>query len=177
MMLKDLILQKKKAVLERWFQLVLETYPIDSVRFLKHEKNRFANPVGNTIFQEIGNIFEELLHGMDSADISIFLDRVVRIRAVQDFSPSRALQFIFDLKNVIREELGDELRNHSILTEYLKFESRIDKLAMLSFDIYMKCREQIYESRVNEVKNKVSGLLKRSDLIYEISEEAPDLQR
>ena len=51
----------------------------------------------------------------------------------------------------------------------MKFESRIDKLAFLAFDIYMKCREKVYEIRVNEIKSERENaikLLERASLMY-----------
>ncbi len=175
-MLEGLLSQKKAAILERWLHLILETYPAESSRFLKQEKDRFLNPVGYTISQEIEAIYEELLQGMDSEKLSHFLDKIVRIRAIQDFSPSQAIAFIPLLKKGIREELKGEVRKNQIFEELLRFESRIDRLALLAFDIYMKCREKIYEIRVNEVKNRTFSLLKRANLICGVSEWEPDIK-
>jgi len=176
MKLENLLSQKRAAILERWFHLILEAYPIDTSTFLKKQKDRFANPVGYTISQGIEGLFEELLQGMDSDKVSSFLDNIVRVRAVQDFSPSQAMAFIFLLKKVIREELKSEMRENGLAEELLIFESKIDALALLSFDIYMKCREKIYEIRVNEVKNSVYMLLRKANLICEIPEQEPDLK-
>ena len=49
------------------------------------------------------------------------------------------------------------------------FEARIDKLALLALDIYMKCREKIYEIRLNEVKaegERALRLLETSKFAY-----------
>lgn len=174
--LESLLLQKKSAILEKWLDLILEVYPSETQRFLKKQKDRFANPVGYTIFQGMEALYHALIHGIDYDKVSPFLDRIVRIRAVQDFSPSQAIAFIFILKKVIREELGTEIRENQLFDELLILETQIDKLALLSFEIYMKCREKIYEIRVNEVKNSVYMLLKRANLICEIPEQEPDVK-
>ena len=148
----------------------METYPADTKRFLKKQKDQFSNPVGYTISKEIENLYKELLQGVDPDRVSPILDGIIRIRAVQDFSPSQAIVFIFLLKRVIREELDTEIREKHLSDELLRFESKIDELALLAFDIYMKCREKIYEIRVNETINQVSRLLKRVDMISEIPE-------
>jgi len=176
MKLENLLLQKRAAILERWFDVILETYPADTSTFLKKQKDRFANPVGCTISQGIEALFETLIQGMDYDKVSSFLDNIIRIRAVQDFSPSQAVAFIFLLKKVIREELEGEIGENGFVEDLLIFESKIDALALLSFDIFMKCREKIYEIRVNEVKNSVYTLLKRANLICEIPEQEPDLK-
>ena len=168
--LKNLLSEKRSNILKRWLQSVLETYPADSQRFLKKQKDPFANPIRYTISREIENIFDELLNGMDAERISPMLDRIIRMRAVQDFSPSQALSFVYLLKKVIREELKTEISQGRLFDEFLRFESRIDEMALIGFGIYMTCREKLYEIRANQAKNQVSKLLQRAGLICEISE-------
>jgi len=163
--LKDLLLEKRGTILERWFDVILETYPADTADFLKRQKNPFTNPVGRTIFEGIEGIFENLLDGMAHKAVTPFLDNIIRVRAVQDFTPSEATTFIFLLKRIIREELRiDPLENH-ITEELFELDSKIDNLALLSFDIYMKCRERLYENRVMELQNRTFRLLQRANLI------------
>ncbi|MBW2645870.1 MAG: RsbRD N-terminal domain-containing protein [Deltaproteobacteria bacterium] len=170
MKLEDLLLQKKTSILERWFRVIVETYPPETAKFLKKQKDRFANPVGAAIFQGISGIFDQICQEINLDEASPFLDKIVRTRAIQDFSPSQAVAFIFLLKHVIREELENEIRENQLTQELFIVESRIDDLALLSFNIYMKCREQIYEMRFNEVRNKTYSLLKKANLLYEIPE-------
>ncbi|MDH5202873.1 MAG: RsbRD N-terminal domain-containing protein [Nitrospirota bacterium] len=176
MSLEELLLEKKPIIVKKWFHLILETYPADASQFLKKQKNQFANPVGHTISHGIKDLFEELLKGMNPDKISPLLDTIIRIRAVQDFSPSKAVAFIFLLKKVVREELKREIKEHQLSDELVKFDSMIDDLALLAFDIYMQCREKIYELKTNELKNMTFGLLKRANLIYEIQEEESDFK-
>lgn len=160
MVLEYFLSQKRASILEKWFRLILESYPADSSRFFKQEKDRFINPVGYTIFQEIEALYEGLLRGMNSDKLSTSLDNIIRIRAVQNFSPSQATSFVFLLKKAIREELEKEIRENQLFGELLEFESRIDELALHAFDIYMKCRDKVYEIRVSEVEAERDRLLK-----------------
>jgi len=174
MVLEHLLPQKRAAILERWFQLILETYPADTSRFLKQEKDRFINPVGYTISQEIEALYDELLQEMNSDKLAACLDNIIRIRAVQDFSPSQTVAFIFLLKKAIREELTSEIKENRVFEELLEFEARIDKLVLLAFDIYMKCREKVFEIRLNEAKaerERVLKLLDRTNLTMESQSE------
>ena len=104
-MLKDnlvSILNKKKTVIvKKWFDLVVKTYPADTASFLKSQKDQFANPVGQTTLKGLEAIFDEVVSGMDRNAIISFLDPVIRIRAVQAFTPAKAIKFILDLKKVI----------------------------------------------------------------------------
>lgn len=45
-MLHDFLKKEKKAILEKWFNLILETYPVDTASWIKKDKNQFTNPVG-----------------------------------------------------------------------------------------------------------------------------------
>lgn len=168
MNLETILSQKGPAILSKWLELIIGTYPTDAQRFLKKQKDPFANPVGTRIRNEAENIYKELIRGMDPERLSLSLDGIIRIRAVQDFTPSQAISFVFLLKNLIREEVGKEVREHQILDEWMTFESRFDDVALLAFDLFMKCREKIYEIRANETKNQVSRLLLKAGLTCEI---------
>lgn len=151
--LERLLLQKKTAICQKWLHLIFESYPSDTRRFLRQEKDRFLNPVGYITTREIETIYEGLIRGMNPDRLSASLDNVIRIRAVQGFPPSQAIAFIFDLKKVVREELAGE-RENQLLEELLDFDARIDKLAALAMDIYMGCREQLFDIRIDEVKSE-----------------------
>jgi hypothetical protein len=174
MSLEKLLEEKKSSILERWFESILETYPTDTRRFLSKKKNRFANPVAHEISKGIEGIYDQILSGANADEISPFLDKVIRIRAVQDLSPSEALAFIFDLKKLLREELAENIHEGKIAEGLWGFERRIDELGLLSLDIYMKCREKLYELRVSEVKNRVGRLLERANMLCGIPENEED---
>ncbi len=154
-MLRDLLSRKRSSIVEKWFELILDTYPEDTSKFLRREKDPFANPVRNTILQGINGLYGEILKEDETPEaLNAFLDKVIRIRSVQDFSPSQALAFLFSLKSVVREILGKEIRENHLHDSLLVLESRIDALALRSFDVYMGCREEVYELRVGEVKRQ-----------------------
>jgi hypothetical protein len=171
MKLRELLLEKKSQIVKRWFDAIIENYPADSSNFLKNQRDRFQNPVGNTISEGIQNIFEEFLQDPDSEKIFPILNDIIKIKAVQNFPPSKALSFLFLLKKVIRKEADSEIRKRQLADELTEFEAQIDKLILLSFDIYMKCREKIYEIKADEVRRMTFRLLQRANLICEIQEE------
>lgn len=176
MSLKNLLLQKRSPIVKKWCDVVLCTYPQQSRSFLEKQKDRFANPVGGTIFEGIESIYDELLQEADADKISLFLDSIVRVRAIQEFSASQAVSFIFGLKKVIREELGSEILEQGLADELAALDSRIDGLALLCFDIYTACRQKISDIRVSQVKNQVAGLLKMAGLAHEVPEDEGDLK-
>jgi len=160
-MLTDLLLKERALILKRWSDLILETYPPDSCMFFKTSTDRFQNPVGTATTEGIEKLFDALVAGVDtrSSEIAAIVDNIVRIRAVQDFSPSAAVEFIFLLKRVVRELFAEYIAEKQFVDTLLDFESRIDNMALVTFNVYMGCRERIFEIRTMELRNHTSKVL------------------
>lgn len=156
--------QKKSAILGRWLDMIYESYPPETAIFLRKEKNRFDNPAGYRISEGLEGLYGALLQEMERDQVLACLDEIIRIRALQNFTPSQALAFIFLLKIVIREELSGEIQTENLALELLDLESRIDGLALLGFDVYTKRREKIFEIKADEAKRRVSGLMRKTGL-------------
>lgn len=139
-------------------------YPDDAARFFRRERNPFANPVGQTLSRETKVLVDQLLDGAEPEAMRTPLETILKIRAVQDFSPSEMLAFVFLLKPVLREALQEVWGERPVVEAYLELCQRIDALALLAFDLLVHTRERICEIRVNEVKRRVSSILRRSPL-------------
>ena len=150
------------------------TYPSETQRFLKTQKNPFANPLGNSIDEGLDGLYDNLLKDGDSESFSKFLDRVIRIRAVQGYAPSTAVGFVFLLKDAVRGVLEKVISEKRLYEELLTFEQKIDSLALLSFNIYMQCRETIFEIRAHEIRSRNSRLVERACQKYGMPHEWAD---
>ena len=159
--------QKKSAILGRWLTTIYESYPPETAIFMRKEKDRFDNPVGHRIADGLEGLYGALVQEMENEQVLDYLDQIIRIRAIQNFTPARSLAFIFLLKNVIREELADEIQEENLAAEVLDLESRIDGLALMGFDVYSKCREKIYEVKANEMKGRVSFIMRKAGITDE----------
>jgi hypothetical protein len=171
MKLDKLLSQHKSALIKRWFDEVVRTYPVDTAMFLKQQKDPFANPVGRTTLKGLEALFDVLATGMDREAVNSFLDPIIRIRAIQNFTPSQATSFILFLKQVIRETLGKEFQDPQVMTAFIDFESRIDDLCLMAFDIYVKCRETLYQIQANEMRNSTFRAFQRAGLVKDVSDE------
>ena len=172
-MAKDLVRiieQKKAAIVKKWFDSTAQTYAPDTAEFLKSKTDPFANPVGGSILSSLNVLLDQLIHDMDPQIINSNLDPIIRIRAVQNFTPSQATAFILSLKKVIRAILAKELRDSRNVGELFVFESKIDQLCLMAFDIYMQCREKIYQISANETRNRTFKAFERAGLISEKAE-------
>jgi|Deesub1362A_J573_1020465.scaffolds.fasta_scaffold00173_54 hypothetical protein len=170
MNLKELLSNRKETIINKWFDLIIDSYPPDTAHFLRTQKNQFTNPVGHTIHNAIEGILDELLEPSDSAKLTSHLDSIIRIRAIQGFTPSVALNFLFLLKKVVRDEIQAEAGMNGVAEELLGFESQVDGLLKESFDIYMACREKLYELSANEARNMTYRLLESANLLKDSSE-------
>ncbi len=168
--LVKIIEQKKAAIAKKWFDLTAQTYAPDTAEFLKSKTDPFANPVGGSILNGLNVLLDQLIHDMDPQIINSSLDPIIRIRAVQNFSPSQATAFILFLKKALRANLAKELRDIRNAEELFEFESKIDQLILMAFDIYMQCREKIYQISANETKNRTFKALERAGLVSEIGD-------
>jgi hypothetical protein len=168
MSLKHILSEKKDELIASWFDRILDTYPAETAKFLKNQKDRFANPVGQAILGGIEDIFQELLQGGEIEKISGFLDNIIRVRAIQEFTASQAVAFIFFLKSVIRDGMKDTPLTPELYEELATLESQIDSLALIAFDIFMQCREKLYDIKANEIKNMTYRLLQRANMVTEV---------
>jgi len=168
MQIATLLSQKKAAILGQWLSMIYDSYAPETAIFLRKEKNRFDNPAGYRISEGLEGLYGVLTQEMERDQIMACLDEIIRIRALQNFTPSQALAFIFLLKTVIRQELADEIQKENLEAELLDLESRIDGLALLGFDVYTKRREKIYEIKADEAKRRISGLMRKSGLDADI---------
>jgi hypothetical protein len=142
-----------ETIAEQWFGRVLESYPQQTGQFLAGQRDRFRNPVGHTFREALSILVEEVLGGMEPARIASALDAIVRIRAVQDFTPSQAVGFVFLLRDVLAQhpDAGTS-----------EMQKKVDELALQAFDAYQQCREQIAEIRGREAWRCPSGVSRNS---------------
>jgi len=132
---------------------MVRLYPETTTRFLTQGKDRFQNPIEHTLKESLSVLFDGLIQMEEITSLASVLDDIVRIRAVQDFSAGRAVSFLFLLKKILREECSAECLRCS--EDFADLEARIDELALLGFDLYMKCREQVFEIKYNEAKRSM----------------------
>jgi hypothetical protein len=158
---------------------VVDTYPPDTSRFLKKQKDPFANPVGSTTMDSLKGVLEELLKKEpDRESLTFLLDPVIRIRTVQAmFTPSQSVGFILFLKEIIRENLKNELRDVQALEALNSFERKVDELSLIAFNIYMQCAQTIFQLKANHEKGKVYKAFSRAGLVEEIPDDGPELIR
>lgn len=175
--LVDFLVLDQQAVLDAWFDLVMGTYAENTAALWKNKDDPFANPVRHRFETGMRGILVALASCGEMPDAKTFaplLDEIVRVRAVQDFTPSQATAFVFLLKKAVRETLWPKVAEHDLFVELLSLESAIDVVALHAFDIYSQCRDRIAELRINQIKKQYDRLLKRAGLVCDFSAEGEE---
>jgi len=156
---------RSEELAQKWADLVLGTYPAETQAVWRKNRDQFTNPVGHSILAATSELIPLLLTWNDAEAVARSLDTLVKIRAVQDLSPGQALSFVFLLKKLLRQEFTAELSTKGELEELLRFETRVDNLAIIAFDLYVAARDQIARMRVEEVKRAHTNIVRRANLM------------
>jgi RsbT co-antagonist protein rsbRD N-terminal domain len=160
--LKELMIQRQSALCGRWLDALLADYGAETAAKWRREKDPFANPVGHTFRIGAPQLIEAISSdGELGAAAAAALEPIIRIRSIQDLAPSRAVSFVYMLRDVIRVELASELAQGAHDAELSVIERRIERLALLAFDVYVRCRDQVFRLRQEELKRSVAMLLRR----------------
>lgn len=151
MNLTETLHDKKKQIQDIWIDRTLDSY--SSSGFFKKSTDTIANPIGSNIRDGLSEILNLILQDAAPESFTQSLDQVVRIRAIQDFSPSQAIVPFLELKWVIRQVLNDSKKTMHLTQELDELDCKIDRLALAAFDKYTECREQLYQVRISELKS------------------------
>jgi len=149
---KELLSNHKKDIFDHWYALVVATYPEETAKFLKSQQDQFANPVGSTFRSSMMGILDGLVNGKAPEELAGLIDDMMHIRAVQDFIPSRAVAVFLLLK----ESVGHLIDKKHIDASgaVMEFSTLVDRLQLIAFDTYMKCREKLWEIKYNEFMHR-----------------------
>jgi hypothetical protein len=148
----DHIVRNNRAVIsDEWFESVVSAYPEETAKFLREKKDPFGNPVGTALREELGTILDGIVGVADDEAVAASLDRIVRVRAVQEFGPSAAVGFVLHLKPILHRLAESEAKASKV--DAVDIDRAVDRVLLMAFDIYTTCREQIFEIRVKSIRD------------------------
>ncbi|MBF0099499.1 MAG: RsbRD N-terminal domain-containing protein [Desulfobacterales bacterium] len=166
MQIKSILKQKQTEIIKQWFETVVQTYPKDTSEFLARQPDPFKNPVGPHLHEALSTIVKALIEGdITQKELNTNIETIVRIRAVQAFTPDQAVGFLFALKPIVRSNVKDSLIDANGYIELLEIEGMIDQFIQTAFNIYMMCREKICELRVSEKERLVYNALQKAGVL------------
>jgi hypothetical protein len=181
MSLRQLLIERRSALCERWLDAVLREYGEVTAARWRQERDRFANPIGHALSSGLPEILDAVVAGRQPGERAMAaLEGIVRIRSVQDLAPSRAVGFVYLLRRAIREELAAELAGGAHAADLAELDARVEQLALVAFDTYVALREETYRLRQEELRRSVASILRRwggGELPLEVSEDVVRLGR
>jgi hypothetical protein len=127
---------------EEWLACTIGTYPEQTRRLLREGRDSFRNPVGHTLDASLRGLTEELFGGFDRARVTAWLDAVVHLRAVQDFSPADAVGFV-----ALARHAANRVSGHGSpglgpgALDVLG--ARTDEMVVIAADLLSRCREEM----------------------------------
>jgi len=157
--LDELVAQHRAAIVSDWFESIVHAYPDETARFLRQSKEPFGNPVGTALREELGTILDGALGRIPEDELMSSLDRIIRVRAVQEFSAAAAVGFVFDLKPILHRLAGSAEASLPELGH--RIDRSVDHLALMAFDVYTTCREQISEIRIKSIRDLSAKQIER----------------
>jgi hypothetical protein len=135
---------EKRTISDAWLKRTVQAYPKRTAEMLLAQGDQFRNPAGYALREGLPVLLDAVLGDGELAAAGLVLEELLRIRAVQEFSASEAVSFIFFLKPLLRGRSGHDDR----------IDERIDELALMAFDAYMRCRERLLALQANESRRK-----------------------
>ncbi|MBC8208645.1 MAG: RsbRD N-terminal domain-containing protein [Desulfobulbaceae bacterium] len=141
----------REKIIDGWVAYTLETY--ESSSFFKSERDKFANPVGGNTREALSRLYNKLTLGADPSEFVPPLEQIMRIRAVQKFPPSQAVSPIHAIKHISRDIIEKNKETKHLIGQLYDFEFAVDLAVLAAFDLYMQCREQLYQVRIAEIKS------------------------
>lgn len=173
MLFADKIKQEKDTLLQKWVDKYYAAYPLGSTGFIRTSTDKFKNPIGIITQTSLSTLYDAAIgEDIEFSDVHNALNELVKLRAVQEMPPSRAVGPMAQLKTLFKEEVFDSLvknnNNSKVLQEifegFFTVAARIDSLLLLSMDLYSADREKVFNLRVEEIHRSQSQITRWAKL-------------
>lgn len=156
---QDLFRKRKSEIVRLWADEVFNTYPFETTGFLRTREDPFSNPVAHMTKEAADALYDAMAgEHVEPGHTKMALERFIKLRAVQKFSPSQGLGVFFLMKPILREHLLPEFIALGDVAPYMEAESRLDSLTLLAFDMYTEAREVLANLRITEIRNQHAQL-------------------
>ncbi len=152
MSLNNQLLQKKDAILHKWLRMIYAPFGPGVSLPRAEDGDRFTDPVGYTISRNAASILNSLIQGDDPEISRVYLERIIKIRAVQELTRAQATSFMSDLKTLITNQVTDETMKLEPAEELSELNKRIDRLGHIADELYIEKKRQIRELAIKHTK-------------------------
>jgi len=158
--------EHSSAIRKSWFKALVSEYPEESARHIGSSTDEFANPIGHVIGEVADSMVKGLAEGAPASELAERMFPLIKIKAVQSFTPAEAMNCLLALKRMVLSRLktsGHEDAEAIAASVDLLF----DEMLCLCFNLYCQCRDKLHEVKEDELKRNLFMLLKRSGALDE----------
>lgn len=148
------ILQKrKKQILELWMKNQLVDFSLREDLMSNEELSVQSEELVNVLLQTLNNDNLEDVQSTSFEPLYEVLESISLSRAKMGYSPRETGTFVFSLKDALLSVLQQEIKNDptQLLEESLKISKLIDNLGMVTFETFIKGREEVILRQTDEI--------------------------
>ena len=137
-------------------------YPEEGRKKIGAKTDQFANPMKHTYLGAIDKLISYLAGSEEFKDHEVYLAEMIQVTAIQAMAPSEALAFIPKFKITARELFKD-----LEASEFTKLDAQLDALLLDAINVYVRCRERLYEVKLAELKRNNYMIMRQSGILKE----------
>ncbi len=148
------ILQKrKKQILELWMKNQLVDFSLREDLMSNEELSVQSEELVNVLLQTLSNDNLEDVQSASFEPLYEVLETISRSRAKMGYSPRETGTFVFSLKDALLNVLQQEIKNDPVqlLEESMKVSKLIDSLGIVTFETFIKGREEVILRQTDEI--------------------------
>jgi hypothetical protein len=153
---------REEDIARQWLERICADYPPEAAAFIAAQTDPFANPLGDRL-RSAARAFARVLIAPnplpeEEDNLAAALEELMRVRALQAFTPEKALGVFFDMKEILRAALAAVSGWETAAGELRKLDARVDRTVLTAFGQYSRCRETLSAIRENEIRRRQTRL-------------------
>jgi len=145
--------KRKKQILELWMKNQLVDFSLREDLMSNEELSIQSEELVDVLLQTLSTANLEDVQSASFESVYEVLEAISLSRAKQGFSPRETGTFVFSLKDALLTVLQQELKNDPVqlLEESLKVSKLIDSFGIVTFETFIKGREEVILRQTDEI--------------------------
>lgn len=151
----ELLRSKKKELLDLWIQKQLANESLRDDLMTNDELRTQSEDLVEVLTKTITTQNINDVESTDFDEVFEILSGISISRARQGFSPRETGTYIFSLKEAIFDLMKEEMANDpvNLFTEVLKIDRLLDNFGVLTFETFIKSREEVIFRQTEEISD------------------------
>ncbi len=161
----EFIKENRSGLVDEWFKWLISHYPEPSRVYISKKEEAFTNPVGYSLYQNVGKILDGLSIGdAESKEFQESIKEIIKIRSIQGLELWLAVNiFEFLWREYLKD--SDSSLNREDLLSSMDFYHRLLSICISKF---VEIKETIAEIQKNEIRNRYGKILERLNERYSL---------